>query len=469
MKKGFYLGFIAVFFTVCALPAVLMPVLSASTSAEKRTLSAPPRLFEDGALNTGFGAEAETWLSEHFAGRSQLVTLHARLEQALFATSAEAQVILGREGWLFYEPTLQDYLGTAPYSARELYALAAVERLMQQYVTANGGRYATTVAPNKNSIYGEYMPYFTVSARGGGSGLAALPAAMQAQGVNYVDLYGLLTAAKASDKTQLYHKRDTHWNNCGARLAYDALLDAVGQPHDAFADAAYTVEKNWEGDLDVLLLPSGGVPDDQMVYDIPFAQLFSYRGSSNVELARVITRGTGSGNLLMYRDSFGNALLPFVAAAFKDATFLRANPFDLTRMEPGQTVITEIVERNLRELLGPAPVLPAPEVTVPAAGQHLADTTCTLYTETDGDMLRVYGALDPELVQDDTRVCVLVTAGGGARAYEAFPCSETLPDGTAPAPGYGYSARLDTADVPPDATLSLALLEDGETIEILCE
>lgn len=466
MKKGFYISFIAVFFVVCALPAVLMPVLSASTSAEKRTLSDPPQLFKDGAVNSEFGTEAETWLSEHFAGRSQLVTLHARLEQALFATSAESQVILGREGWLFYEPTLDDYLGVEPYSARELYALAAVERLMQQYVEANGGRYAATVAPNKNSIYGEYMPYFTHSARGQ-SGLAALPAAMQAQGVNYVDLYGLLTAAKG--QVQLYHKRDTHWNNYGARLAYNALLEAVDQPHDAFDDAAYTVEKTWEGDLDVLLLPAGGVPDDQMTYNIPFAQLFTYRGSANVELARVLTRGTGSGSLLMYRDSFGNALLPFVATAFQDATFLRANPFDLTRMEPGQTVLTEIVERNLRELLGPAPVMPAPETAIPTPQKPLESSTCTLCTAVDGDWLRVYGALDPALVHDDTRVCVLARAGGDVTAYEAFPCSEELPDGSAPAAGYGYSARLSEADMPPDATLSLALVTGGETIEILCK
>lgn len=459
MKKAAYLSFITVFFLLCALPAALMPLFSADGSAEKRTLSTAPSLFEDGKLNTDFGDEAETWLSEHFAGRSRLVTLHAQLEQALFATSAESQVILGREGWLFYEPTLNDYLGVEPYSARELYALAAVERLMQQYVEGQGGVYACTVAPNKNSLYGEYMPYFTRSARTE-SGLAALPAAMQAQGVNYVDLYGVLQAAKP--QAQLYHKRDTHWNNFGARLGYNALLDAVGQPHESFDGAASTVETTWSGDLDVLLLPADGILDEQIIYDIPFSTLFHYKGSANVERAKVLTSSDSAvGSLLMYRDSFGNALLPFMATAFGDAAFLRANPFDLTVMQPGQTVITEIVERNLRALLGAAPVMPAPETALPAAGRQMQGTACTLYTEADGDLLHVYGALDPALVTDDARVYILADG----RAFEAFPCSEELPDGSTPPTGFGYSARL--PGVPADAMLSLALEQDGETIEIL--
>ncbi len=460
MRKNLYLVFITVFLLLCALPAVFMPFAYSSETKENRTLSEPPKLFENGTVNRDFGADTETWFSEHFAGRNHLVALHAKITQALFATSTEPQVILGKDGWLFYEPTLEDYLGTQPYSPREQNALAATLRLMQQYVLENGGRFAATVAPNKNSIYGEYMPAYTVSARSESS-LAALADILYEQGVAYVDLYDLLREEKG--ETLLYHKRDTHWNNYGARLAYNALMDGAAQPHNAFEDTVYTVESDWDGDLDAMLLPIDGIPDEQMYFDIPFSQLFRYRGSDNVEMARIQTSGTGSGSLLMYRDSFGNALLPFVATAFQDATFLRANPYDLTRMEAGQVVIVEIVQRNLRALLGAAPIMPAPCDPTMTIDRQLFSAGCSLYTVQSGDWLQVYGALDPGIVEDDARVFILA----GKSAYEAFPCSETLPDGSVPDSGYGYSARIKADDLTENTTFSLALLQGGERIEIV--
>lgn len=458
MKKIAYPAFIAAFFVLCALPVALMPAVDAGATRES-TQQKPPPLIRDGALNEDFGSEAETWLSHHFAGRSRLVTLHARLVRDVFGTSAEAQVILGRDGWLFYEPTLEDFLGTAPYSDRELYAVAAVQRLMQEYVEGQGGRYATTVAPNKNSLYGEYMPAFTVPARAQ-SGLTALPDAMQAQGVHYVDLYGLLAAAR--EQGQLYHKRDTHWNNRGARLAYNALLDALDWPHDRFDDAAWTVQKVWQGDLDDLLLPAGSAPDEQVVYDIPFAQKFVYHGSANVELSRVVTYidGGAQGDLLMFRDSFGNALIPFISTAFADATYLKATPYDLTVMQPGQTVITEIVERNLRVLLEAAPVLPAPARTL-TVDRMVESTASTRCVEEDEDWLHVWGTLDPALVADDARVYLAVEAGGAVAYYEAFPCDE----GT-DAAGYGYSARLPLDAVPAGAFFRPVVQNGGECVAV---
>lgn len=58
-------------------------------------------------------------------------------------------------------------------------------------------------------------------------------------------------------------------------------------------------------------------------------------------------------SLLMFRDSFGNALYPFLADSFGHSRFSRKMPYPLTMMQEvnADVVIVEIVERNIPYLL----------------------------------------------------------------------------------------------------------------------
>ena len=58
-----------------------------------------------------------------------------------------------------------------------------------------------------------------------------------------------------------------------------------------------------------------------------------------------------NGRLLLCRDSFGNALHPFLAEDFRETVITRQMPYPLEQVQEGDTVIIEIVERNLPNLL----------------------------------------------------------------------------------------------------------------------
>ena len=73
----------------------------------------------------------------------------------------------------------------------------------------------------------------------------------------------------------------------------------------------------------------------------------------------VFTRGIGSGQLLMYRDSFGRNLNPYLAESFSVSVFSRKTDYDPTAMADGGAVVVELVERNLRYLNANALTLPA--------------------------------------------------------------------------------------------------------------
>ena len=75
----------------------------------------------------------------------------------------------------------------------------------------------------------------------------------------------------------------------------------------------------------------------------------------------------------MFRDSFGNTLYADMAESFATACFSRSMPLrlDLLASDPAETVVVELVERNLSWLATRPPVMPAPARTLeesPAAG-----------------------------------------------------------------------------------------------------
>ncbi|MFG6324336.1 MAG: hypothetical protein K1W41_23925 [Lachnospiraceae bacterium] len=56
--------------------------------------------------------------------------------------------------------------------------------------------------------------------------------------------------------------------------------------------------------------------------------------------------------VLVYRDSFGRAMIPYMGATFDSAVFNRSTPYNLSLVEQTECdyVLFEIVERNLSDL-----------------------------------------------------------------------------------------------------------------------
>lgn len=350
MKKSLCIVYLAAVMAIClffSVGAIFLRPDEAAIAAEGRELTPMPSLkTEDGSFNRDFTAGLEPVFAERFALRSQLVTANSILKAGLFGTGTE-QVIVGREGYLFFGETLDDYMGTNPMTDDEISAAADALAAMAAYADGQGAQFLFAAAPNKNTVYGEYMPARYLPAEEE-SDLDRLYAALDAREVAYVDLRPLF------DTDGLYHKRDTHWNGEGARLAYDAMMDALGLAHDDFASAPKVTVTDFPGDLDALLTPTLERFDEDIVCTLP-----EFRYTSNYATAMDLIISTACDTApdraaMIFRDSFGSALIPYFAASFADVRFERANPYRLDQLErkPADVVIVEIAERNLRDLIG---------------------------------------------------------------------------------------------------------------------
>lgn len=428
LQKRLRLLYIAVVIAMCLIPLAAMGVRLTTQTTENKTLTAKPVLIKDGAFNRDFLSDAGDYFTDHFAFRQELVAADAKLRSALFGVSAVDSVIQGENGWLYYEATLDDYQHRNSVSERMLFNMAHNVALMQEYTELLGKTFLFTIAPNKNSLYGENMPdrySYTVAEE---SDARRLKPWLEKEGVHYVDLFELF---EAQDEV-LYYARDSHWNQDGAVLVYNTLLDACGIPHETYEDAEREIRRDYYGDLNLMLYPVGAEPEDEVHFlkEFEYEYVLSGEGMTaedvSVEDTFIQTvNGAGSGNLLMYRDSFGNSLLPYMAEHFANATFSKVVPYpmtDLITAEP-DIVIVEKVERHLPTLSQVPPQMSGMVRTLesePAATKSDA----TLEWRKSGSYLIFTGSVNGALVDTDGRFFVEVSDGETDAVYEAF-CVDT--------------------------------------------
>lgn len=361
MRKLLYLMFTTLFIAACLLPGAGMLAFGPSPAAGNETAAALPRLTkEDGSLNVELLSEAADWFSQSFGFRRELITADSCLKAGLLHTSSQSLVALGQDGWLYYAETLDDFTGADSIAPRQAYCIARSLRLVQDYTESQGAKFLFTIAPNKASIYPQHLSDTLQDFPAPEEYSSPVTAAMEQQGVNYADLFDSLK----NQEEVLYFATDSHWTNKGAALAHDVLLDSLGLPEESAFSKPGDYRPMHRGDLYDMLYPASSWMDLEYDFDQPLE--FDYvRPIRDVDDLRIETASASSnGSLLMFRDSFGNALHSLMAESFSSAVFSRAIPYniELTGQSGAQYVVIEIVERNLPRLAESPFLMPAPQV-----------------------------------------------------------------------------------------------------------
>lgn len=347
--------------------------MGAPAAQENRTLHPFPREF-----GLSWFKRVEAWFSDHYGLRDAVIHYASLLNIASTGKPANQEVVIGKEGWLFldanYVPGMPHFAasqGKTPLSQAQLDTITRQLIQLQQHLQACGIGFYVVLAPDKNTVYpdklGMAMP------RQVRSPADQWVAAMQAAGAQnwVIDLRPVLQQARAHHDTDLYYKTDTHWNTLGGFVAYQHILDRLQRgPHSPAAAAhqqrqhyQVTQEKFPGGDIAVNLLDLPGYYEDHVVRLSPStARAATPTTAAPWAVARDASaqrfhNPRAQGQLLLYRDSFGTELLPFLAEDFQELHALPGhvvNGEDVAHARP-TLVIVEKVERNLTGLLD-APV-----------------------------------------------------------------------------------------------------------------
>lgn len=355
-RRGCPRALIAGFAALLAGPCLLWPLVRGmcdTTNYENRTLAAFPTAATG---ERAWPAAFEEWLGDHAPFRNQFLTLKSGADR-LVGTLDSTNVLLGKEGWMFLKDvsdskSLSDYQGLTAYSAEETAAMAQALTALNDVLAAKGSRLLVLFAPAKEGVYSRYMPD-SVPVVSRPTRVGALAGALGETGVPV--LFPLEELEDAALERQVYYKYDTHWNEAGAWLAAQLTLEALDRPFAAaWPEMSADPEKAPLTDLANMCGSWAWCTDDvYWALDAVPAQCTLWEAGG--EIARYA--GEGEGSLLLARDSFGEALAPWLTQGFADTTVLHGNQMQVETLlewqpEVPDVVVLEVAERFSDNLLG---------------------------------------------------------------------------------------------------------------------
>jgi alginate O-acetyltransferase complex protein AlgJ len=329
---------------------------------EKRTLTPPPSFGPGWAAKRAWPDAASHYFEDHFAFRSALVSWQAALRFRWLHVSPSSDVVVGQDGWLFYagDGGDEDYASAVPFTDADLEQWRRTLQHTYDWLKARGIPYVFVIAPDKYAIYPEYLPA-SMHRVGRESRTDQLVRHLaRTTNVPVLDLRPSLLAAKPAER--LYHLTDTHWNERGAYVAYAAVLRALHQqglaplPRTAFvARAAHTTGM----DLSAMMGLTAAMSEDDLQLRRegrrPWRVLEPDPCDPLYMEGRIVTvhEDANRPHAVIFRDSFGSALVPLLAEHFGRALYLWQYNFDpaVVTQERPAVVIQEWVGRRLATLL----------------------------------------------------------------------------------------------------------------------
>lgn len=147
----------------------------------------------------------------------------------IFNDPGEKVVLGAGEGrWLFYRQDVEFLVQPSPLDVRSAKLDNPVQAILRfrDQLKAKGVELLVVITPGKPSVYPERLTGSVINSAGHGK---AILDSLTKLGLNTVDLYTPLLAAKADDAKlgPLYLDDDTHWTPRGAELAAGEIAAAV--------------------------------------------------------------------------------------------------------------------------------------------------------------------------------------------------------------------------------------------------
>jgi len=282
------------------------------------------------------------------------------------------EAVLGTDGWLYYTGPVSEKLldrhvrGRDPYSQDEL---ARWRRLLldrTRHFRSIGAQYVFVIAPNKESVYPEHLPGW-IGPRLGPSRLDQLLAYLQSvPEVAVIDLRSALIADKTA--ATLYYRTDTHWNTRGAYTAYREIARVLEPDFPGLA------VKSW-GSLNPKAVERQGMDIAKMIglggesrdagFEIdhgacteprPLSIAIPKALQSKMTAPAYITQCNAPGNInaVIFYDSFGLALVPFLEDSFSSTANFSITEwkndlagYDMPEKLNANLVVEIMVERSL--------------------------------------------------------------------------------------------------------------------------
>ncbi len=235
IKKISNILFIILFFVIISAPFLFANFSSGEASGqENRNLAGVPELIVDGKLNENFSTDTENWLMDNMGFREALIRCNASLQYDLFHRLDSQTYYLGQKGDLNYATPemILDYAHANLRSEDEVKKISDSYQTISDYLNQHGSQFYYVQCYDKHSIYPEQF-MDTINQFGGVSKTDQVITALQDHTtVNTISLKERLISAKEQVQTYSHWGDPTHWNDRGAYIGYQTIMEDVNAHND---------------------------------------------------------------------------------------------------------------------------------------------------------------------------------------------------------------------------------------------
>jgi hypothetical protein len=283
------------------------------------------------------------------------------------------KVLIGRDGWLFLQRDTNDVVGQHTgrvrlgRRGREAWRALLSERISR--AKRFGVVWVSLIAPDKESVYPEYLPPEIVpSPRRPVHELLEV-----ARSVEAPVLYPVEELVAAKDQGPLYFPTDTHWTHRGAYVAYRALCrELAGRGVELGVVEERAI--NWTapphvGDLGIKLDPAvAGVGSFGRLDRQSRRLVFDNRIHNHGRVMIFEDAQQGAPTCVAFGESFTNQLLVFLKESFRRLVFVHTSMMipEVIEWETPDVVISLPLERFLVEV-------PSDRCAVPKLARTIGD------------------------------------------------------------------------------------------------
>lgn len=333
----------------------------------------------------------DAYFGDQLGFRANLVGLYTRAAAAGWVPptltkssggAAHGPVLVGRDGWLYLNGAcVENYRNTRPFSEAELDAWVTAVKQRRDWLAQRGIAYLFFVAPDKQTIYPEFLPRSVNQVRPQSRLDQLMEHLRGVEGLTAIDLRPALLAGKAHSQT--YYRIDTHWNERGAWIGYQEICRSLAKQIPQMRpltldDFAFTPLESRQGDLSLMIPASTWTESNPERVVRKGSERWTVREVNHVlkngeygSGRRTENPTVPAGRTVVIHDSFFWSLAPYLSEHWREMAQVNNSvvfPTELIEREQPLLVIDEYVERKL---LGPAPANP-PEMAPPNAGLQWA-------------------------------------------------------------------------------------------------
>ena len=334
---------------------------------EKRILAQLPAFSFARVLDRELYVELENYFNDHFVFRGPFVKTKNWIDHYILKTSSAKKIHIGREGWLFHTKSLGDYLLNGCEYREKIRGLAKGLQNVERELARQGQIFIFVIAPNKATIYPEYVGLNNPNSPCSKSRYDLLLEAFEEFPVKgFIRLDEILMEAKKNGL--LYHKTGTHWSLKGDRIAVEAILGYLESAGVTKQNALERYLPEIETQKEFRIGDLGKATSLRVGEVTETAKKFIYKSETSVEKLEPLINNkrhfrskskAHEGEVLLpsaviYRDSFMTEPLEILKGSFESThaiwTYNMLAKETQDDLNSSRIVILEMVERNLNHL-----------------------------------------------------------------------------------------------------------------------